>query len=163
MTGNEMAPELGILEQRIARLESIEEIKQLQVEYGRACDADLDADRIAALFAEDGSWEGGAPPSTFTGRAEVRGHFIEARSRLRWSSHFMIGPQIHVDESGTRAWGSWYLLEPATFAENSELRSYWLTSVYDMEYVRDQEGTWLVQRMTLKPPMRAPFEAEWGI
>lgn len=152
------AVELTDLERRISRLESIEAIKQLQVEYGIACDDGLDADRIASLFAEDGVWQGGSPPETFSGREEVRGHFIEAKSRLRRSFHFMIGPRIDIGQSGIRAKGSWYLLEPATFAENGALRSYWLMSTYEMEYVRADSGRWFVQRMTLKPPARGTYD-----
>jgi hypothetical protein len=140
---------------RLARLESIEAIKQLQVEYATACDAGLDAERIARLFAEDGVWEGGSPPVRFVGRAAVREHFVEAKSRVRWTFHLMVGPQIQVDDTGTRASGSWYLLEPATFAEGDDLRTYWLASTYDMAYVRASATAWLIHRMTLKPPLRA--------
>jgi ketosteroid isomerase-like protein len=146
------------LRRRIERLESLEAIKQLQIEYANACDDGLDADRIATLFAEDGVWEGGSPPARFTGRDEIREHFVEAKSRLRWSYHFMVGPRIELDEAGEAAYGSWYLLEPAMFAEGTALRSYWLASTYEMEYVRGESGRWCVRRMTLKPPARAPYE-----
>ena len=118
----------------------------------------MDADRIAALFAEDGLWEGGSPPTRYTGRAEVRQHFIDAKSFLRWSYHFMVGPRIEVAPSGDRARGSWYLLEPAIVTEGAGVGSYWLASTYDMEYIRLQSGQWRVQRMSLKPPMRGRNE-----
>jgi ketosteroid isomerase-like protein len=143
------------IQQRLTRLESIEAIKQLQVEYASACDAGLDADRIAALFADDGVWEGGSPPTQFVGRAAVRQHFVDAKSFVRWTFHLMIGPHIHIHDDGRNASGSWYLLEPATFAENGDLRTYWLASTYDMEYVRADSGAWSIRRMTLKPPLRA--------
>src|SRR5262249_9444847 len=88
------------IQQRLTRLESIEAIKQLQVEYAAACDAGLDAERIARLFAEDGVWEGGSPPSQFVGRAAVRQHFVDAKSFVRWTFHLMIGPQIQIHEGG---------------------------------------------------------------
>jgi hypothetical protein len=158
MTATDLSPQIVALEHRLERLESIEAIQRLQIEYADACDDGLDADRIAGLFAEDGVWEGGSPLAQYTGRAEVRRHFIEAKSFLRWSYHFMVGPRIEIDASGSRARGSWYLLEAAIFAEEAALRSYWLASTYDMEYVRAQTGQWLVQRMSLKPPVRGPNE-----
>ena len=158
MSAADGSAKLDELQRRVERLESIEAIKELQVEYANACDDGLDADRIARLFAEDGVWEGGTPAVRFTGPAEVRDHFIEAKSRLRWSYHFMIGPRIEIDQTGTRALGLWYLLEPATFAEEASLRSYWLASTYEMEYVRLQSGPWRIQRMSLKAPVRGPSE-----
>jgi SnoaL-like domain len=158
----DLSREVAQLQRRVERLESLEAIKRLQVEYADACDDSLNADRIAALFAEDGVWEGGSPPTRFTGRAEVREHFVEAKSFLRWSYHFMVGPRLEVDESGTQAHGSWYLLEPAAFAEGAQLNSYWLASTYEMEYVRLETGQWYVQRMSLKPPVRTSSEP-WNV
>jgi hypothetical protein len=149
------------LERRLARLEGIEAIKRLQVEYAHACDDNLDADRIAALFAEDGIWEGGSPPERFVGRAEVRRHFIEARTRVRWTFHLMVGPAIDLDDTGERATGQWYLLEPATFSDPRGSETYWLASSYDMEYL-SVGGRWLVKRMTLRPPLRSRCPADWA-
>jgi hypothetical protein len=42
------------LEQRLARMESIEEIKQLKARYAHHLDNGYDPQGIASLFAEDG-------------------------------------------------------------------------------------------------------------
>jgi hypothetical protein len=53
------------LEQRLRRLEDIEEIKKLKARYCEACDrgwdgrASHDLEKIVALFTEDAVWDGG--------------------------------------------------------------------------------------------------------
>ena len=44
---------------RLTRLEDIEEIKQLKARYCAYCDDGYDPNGIAALFTEDGIWDGG--------------------------------------------------------------------------------------------------------
>jgi hypothetical protein len=48
------------IEERLRVLEDIEEIRQLKARYAAACDDNYNADDIAALFAEDAVWDGGA-------------------------------------------------------------------------------------------------------
>jgi hypothetical protein len=47
------------LEKRIKLVEDIEAIKKLKHQYCHYCDANYDADAIAALYTEDAIWEGG--------------------------------------------------------------------------------------------------------
>lgn len=46
---------------RIARLEAIEEIRKLKAAYAKHCDNNYDVDRIVALFTED-CYRGGRRP-----------------------------------------------------------------------------------------------------
>jgi len=48
------------IEERLRVLEDLEEIRKLKARYAAACDDNYNADAIAALFAEDASWDGGA-------------------------------------------------------------------------------------------------------
>ena len=50
---------MASLEERLARLEAIEEIKALKARYCALCDADYDPDGLAALFLPDAVWDGG--------------------------------------------------------------------------------------------------------
>ena len=46
------------LEKRLAVFQDIEAIKRLKAEYCDICDDAHNQDRIVAIFAEDGIWEG---------------------------------------------------------------------------------------------------------
>src|SRR5260221_6833983 len=57
------------LEQRIARLEAIEEIKQLKAQYAQVCDDGYKPEGMVPLFTEDAVW---ADSSGGLGRHEGR-------------------------------------------------------------------------------------------
>ena len=59
------------LERRIQLLEDIEAITTLKYQYCHYCDANYDADRIAALYTEDAIWEG-RDIGKFEGREAIR-------------------------------------------------------------------------------------------
>ena len=64
--------ELEELQKKITRLEDIEAIKQLKARYCEICDHDdYDADAMASLFTEDGSWKGDGVGSA-EGREAIR-------------------------------------------------------------------------------------------
>lgn len=64
------------LAERIDRLEQIEALKQLKYRYCAAVDANYDAAAIAAMFTEDGVWDG-ADLGCYSGR--------DAITRVSWS------------------------------------------------------------------------------
>ena len=43
-------------EEKVERLNAIEDIKQLKARYCQLCDAGYDPDGIAAMFVEEGVW-----------------------------------------------------------------------------------------------------------
>lgn len=90
------------LEARLARLEALQEIQQLFIDYGLALD-DGDFDRYASLFATDGSIALG-PMGKATGRAAIR-ELMERtmEGRVGKSRHIVSSPQISIDPSGERA------------------------------------------------------------
>jgi ketosteroid isomerase-like protein len=45
------------IERRLQALEDAEAIRNLKSRYAALCDSNYDADGIAALFAEDATWE----------------------------------------------------------------------------------------------------------
>ena len=90
------------IEARLARLEALQEIQQLFIDYGLALD-DGDFDRYASLFATDGSIALG-PMGKATGRAAIR-ELMERtmEGRVGQSRHIVSSPQISIDPSGERA------------------------------------------------------------
>ncbi|GMU47296.1 MAG: nuclear transport factor 2 family protein [Pseudomonadales bacterium] len=129
------------LEQRIARLEAIEAIKQLKARYCEICDDDHNPERIASVFAPDGIWEG-AGFGKAQGHEAIRELFRGFQKLISFSQHNVMNPQIQVD--GDRATGSWYFLGPFTFRKNNENK--WLVLRYDDDYVRI-DGEWKYQHL----------------
>ena len=90
------------LEARLARLESLQEIQQLFIDYGLALD-EGDFDRYASLFATDGSIALG-PMGKAAGRVAIR-ELMERtmEGRVGRSRHIVSSPQISIDQSGESA------------------------------------------------------------
>jgi hypothetical protein len=131
------------LEERVAALEAIEDIKRLKAHYAALCDKGYDPDGIAALCTEDCVWSSNSF-GTFAGRAEIRGFFAGISSQIQWAMHFMICPVIELAPGGEEASGSWYLLELATMAgtePDAPADAVVMTGNYVDRYVR-VDGAW---------------------
>ena len=137
------------LEQRIARLEDIEAIKQLKARYSHICDDDHNPKRIASVFAEDGIWE-----SPDVGQAQGHEEIIELfrgfEKLFTFSQHNMMNPIIEVD--GNNATGIWYIMGPWTLTENDEEK--WMALRYDDDYVKIA-GEWKYQHLRVVLRMTA--------
>jgi ketosteroid isomerase-like protein len=132
------------IEERLRVLEDIEEIRQLKARYAAACDDNYNADEIAALFAEDALWDGGALGKA-DGRAAIRKFFSRASEFFPFAIHNVMNPIIEVD--GDRATGQWYLLQ--------------LAATYHDEYAR-LEGRWMFKRLKVTSHFLTPYEEGWA-
>ena len=137
------------LEERIQRLEDIEEIKQLQVHYIN-CLILSDFDACLECFSEDGVLD------IHAGRAEGKQAIKELYDREIQYVHIgkeglhEIHPIIKVD--GDKATGSWIMyihyalprkLDPIPTILSSPDAPDWLQGFHDMEYVREN-GKWKI-------------------
>ena len=73
-------------EEKVERLSAIEDIKQLKARYCQLCDAGYDPDGIAAMFVEDGVWDGGEQFGCHIGRDAIHGFFSGVSMRFTASS-----------------------------------------------------------------------------
>lgn len=147
---------LAELERRLRALEDAEAIRNLKARYAALCDAQYDADGIAALFTEDAVWESPAL-GRFEGREAIRGFFRGASGIFSFAIHYSLNGQIHVD--GDTAQAQWYLFMPCTVAEGN--RAMWRAGIDHERYVR-VNGTWMFCHKRSEPLMNAPFEAGWA-
>lgn len=147
---------LAELERRLQALEDAEAIRNLKARYAALCDAQYDADGIAALFTEDAVWESPAL-GRFDGREAIRGFFRGASGIFSFAIHYSLNGQIHVD--GDTAQAQWYLFMPCTVAEGN--RAMWRAGIDHERYVR-VNGTWMFCHKRSEPLMNAPFEAGWA-
>lgn len=158
---------LGRLERRLDAAESVLAIQDLKARYAELVDARFVrgtivdpgtltalARRTAALFCEDGTWDGGPGLGIARGRAEIAARLAEPT--LVFSRHFFVGPRIVVD--GDRATGRWELLSPCTRPDGTSL---WMAGAEDDVY-RRVDGDWLQESMTLTTYFVTPAGEGWS-
>ncbi|MGQ0662814.1 MAG: nuclear transport factor 2 family protein [Pseudomonadota bacterium] len=122
------------LAERIARLEAIEEIKQLKALYCLHCDDNYDPDAIAALFTQDGTWDGGRLRGNHVGRAAIRKFFKGVSQKIVYAGHLVMNPIIEV--KGNTATGRWRMLMPSMVREDGSKIARWTLGDYHEEYVK---------------------------
>jgi len=143
-------------EERLQRLEDIEEIKQLKARYCHLADRGFEAaghddEGLASLFADDGIWEGSRGPSQ--GHAEITG---ACRKFLPFGFHLAINPRIQVD--GDTARGTWWGLIPSTNADGEGI---WTAGFYENTFVRTAEG-WRFKHLFFRAAFKANYEGGWA-
>ena len=77
------------LAERVDRLEQIEALKRLKCRYCAAVDLNYDGDAIAAMFAEEGVWDGDIL-GYYSGREAIRRGFEEPSSSVLWMRHGVV-------------------------------------------------------------------------
>lgn len=148
------------LEARIRRLEDIEAIKQLKARYGQACDDDHNPDKVAALFVEDGLWEGRNIGVHARGHAAIKDYIggVRASGRMRNSAHMFMNPIITVD--GDRATGEWRFVMCFTGkVADGTFQYHRIIGFYEDEYVR-VDGRWLYQALHVTVEESGPYSVE---
>ena len=166
-TIEELADEVAGLRRRLEAGEAVLELQSLKARYGELVDARFRrgevvpaaelrqrSEEAAALFTEDGTWDGGPGLGVATGREAIAERL--ARPTLRFSRHLFVKPSLRVD--GDRAWGRWDLLSPCLRADGS---SWWMCGYEDDEY-RRVDGVWLHRSMALTTLFLAPVAEGWA-
>jgi len=137
------------VEQRLGRLEDLEAIRRLKASYCRWSDrgypqAGDDPERVAALFAPDGTW------GDVQGHAAIRSLFAEFQRRLPFAVHYALDPAIEVegDRASYTAHGLIALVTDAG-------EGLWVGGTYSDELVRTQDG-WRFARLRFDQAFRDP-------
>ena len=163
---DELTQQVAELLVRVEATETVQAIQNLKARYAQLVDeryvrgkvapeekVAAVAEQIAALFTEDGVWDGGPALGVSSGRAE-----IAARMRaptLLFSWHFFLKPRIEVDSDRARA--RWDILSPCTTKDE---KPSWMVGFEDDEY-RRVDGVWLHARMKLTTVFLAAHETGW--
>jgi hypothetical protein len=148
------------LESRLDRLEAIEEIRALKARYADVCDTGYDPARMRPLFTDDAVWDGGPRFGRHEGVDAVCDFFAGISSTITWALHYMIAPIIEVAPDGRSATGSWYLLEPCTFATADGPRAMLITGRYAERYSREADG-WKFSELNLDCQTLSPLDEGW--
>jgi len=165
-TIEELTERVDRLAARVDAAESVLAIQSLKARYGELVDArftrggPLEADRLAeaagraaALFTEDGVWDGGPGLGVVRGRAAIAARLAEPT--VVFSRHLFVKPRIEVD--GDRATARWDLLSPCTRPDGTSL---WVSGWEDDTYAR-VDGTWLHATMTFTTVFASPAGGGW--
>ena len=154
------------LAERVDAAESVLAIHALKARYGEVVDARFvrgkqvgpvvmkdQATQAAALFTEDGVWDGGPGLGIARGRTEIATRLAEPT--LIFSRHLFVKPQIEV--RGDQASGRWDLLCPCTRLDGTAV---WMSGYEDDVYAR-VDGVWLHASMVLTTVFVSPDGEGW--
>ncbi len=150
------------LDQRIRRLEDIEAIRRLKARYCQACDDDHNPDAVAALFVEDGLWEGVGSGPHARGHAAIKAFMggIRQSGRIVRSAHMVFNPIIEVE--GDRARGFWRLLMMYTGRNAAGAPQYHrIIGFYEDIYIRI-DGAWRFAELHVTVEESGPYAMDAG-
>lgn len=160
-TATDLEARLVALEERLQRVDDIEEIKQLQYEYGFSFDEDR-LDDFANCFTEDCHGEYVPFTTSFDGRDEIRGILADLKEgypRLTMALHYTVDPVIEVD--GDTATGRWNWMVPCTVLRDDDSETAAIQmGRYDVRYRRDPDG-WRIHRITCTYFLASEYHKGW--
>ncbi len=146
------------LEQRVARLEAIEDIRWLKAEYCGYCDDGYPSDKLGPLFVDDAVWDGGQF-GRYEGREAIENFFAGVSDETAFAAHLVLNEQIEVDGDG--AFGKWRLIMSATVLAEGDKEDRWLLADYHDTYVK-RDGRWMFQGVDLFVNFFAPHAGGWA-
>jgi len=140
-------------EDRLTRLEDVEAIRVLLIDYGRTLDG-RDAAGFAALFARHGEWT--ATGHRAQGRGEIQAMIerLFANSKAEGQSHILTNFVIDVDGDMACAQSRFYVVSP-TEEGAPRIR---LSGRYD-DLLTREDGAWKFLRRALTHELRLPAPA----
>jgi hypothetical protein len=144
------------IEDRLQRLEDIEDIRALKYRYAELCDDGYQPEGLADLFMPDGVWDGGDDYGRYEGREAIAGYWRGCGENIPFAIHYILNHVVEPVEPGRRATGRCSLFQPMTM----EGKAYWAGVRYDEEYVK-HDGAWRFATSRLTTLLLAPHEDGW--
>ena len=155
--------EIDALTLRVAKLEGVRSIKNLQRAFGYYVDRGLWGE-AADLFADDGTIEIGLD-GVYVGNARIR----EYLKRLHGGQEGLIygqlnewvtlQPAIEMAADGRSATGRWRDLGMlGQYKKHAE----WRDGIYENKYEKGADGIWRIKSLHLYVNFVAPYEKGWG-
>ncbi len=141
------------LEERLYKLEAVDEIKRLKSRYAQIVDK-FSKEPFENCFTEDGVWDLG-PTGSVKGRKAIGEFFKKVPEFMPFSFHYFLSGDIIVD--GDKATGQWYMLQTAIVKGG---RGLWLAAVEYEKYQRVKKQ-WLISELKLTSVFRTPYAEGW--
>jgi len=155
--------EIGALTVRVAKLEGVRSIKNLQRAFGYYVDRGLWGE-AADLFADDGTVEIGLD-GVYVGKARIR----EYLKRLHGGQEGLVygqlnewvtlQPAIAMGADGRSATGRWRDLGMlGQYKKHAE----WRDAIYENRYEKGADGIWRIKALHLYVNFVAPYDKGWA-
>ena len=146
------------LEQQVARLAAIEDIKQMKAQYCAYADHGYDPEGMASLFTEDAIWDGG-DFGRFEGVNAIKEFFSKISSDIVFAIHPVMNPIIMVD--GDTANAKWWLIMWCTMNVEGRKEARWFAAEYDDHLVK-RDGKWLFTHIKIDGKFFATHADGWA-
>jgi uncharacterized protein (TIGR02246 family) len=145
-----LAQDTKSLAARVQRLEDIQEIQNVLLDYGRFLDA-RDFAAYSRLFAKDGEWVGGF--GTVQGPAAIQAFMEKNITGPNRGNTFHILSNFKIDVHGdtATAWSRWTFVTPGADKKPAIAQA----GRYDDTFVRES-GKWKFKRRTASNDIPAP-------
>ena len=144
------------LEERIAILEDIENIKRLQAEYLYLVDSG-NWQELVNLFTENPILDLG-PFGCYEGKEDIAGFFKELPRSMPLQIHMCHNPLIKIE--GATATGEWYYEVAATEAKTNE--AVWIMGKFVTKLVKIG-GAWKYKNFTAHCIVNTHYNRGWGL
>jgi hypothetical protein len=150
------------LEERIVQLEDVNALKRLQRAYGYFVD-EAQWDRVAELFADDGSIEVGLD-GVYQGRRHVRDYLYalgKGKAGLapgQLNQYLQLMPVVTLDAGGLTARGTW---RAVILTGQLGKDAAWAEGPYENEYVKEN-GVWKIRRLHWFQTLWVPYAGGWA-
>ena len=143
------------LEQRVQRLEDLEQITAVTMQLARHFDNGYHPDGVVSLFTDDGVFDGG-PFGRYEGIAAIREFFAGITEQITFAKHHLATHVIDQAADGRTATGQWYMWGTHTIGGEAMF----LALTWDMHY-RKLDGRWLINAQRLDWQFLTPYDAGW--
>lgn len=151
------------IEERLRAIEDREEIAQMQARYidlndgGWQGPTHCHPEAVAALFTEDGIWEG--PPGRAQGHAAIT-ELFRAFQAIPFIVHYVMNPLITVN--GDTAHGEWHAIVTSTIPpDGTDPKALWTLGKYINDYERTPAG-WRLKHLNFVAAAISPYELGWA-
>ena len=153
-------PEPDSLEDKVARLIAIEDIRVLIAKYAKAGDAHNDPNLMAQLFTADATWSA-VGFGSYQGRDQIVTELARiGREQITWSLHFPVSPMVEISpdlQSATAFWWLWELMTMRHDGPDSEETGQWMGAKYEADFDLEPGG-WRIRNLTLAIEKMVPFQ-----
>ena len=149
------------LEERIQRLDDIEAIRRLKLEYARhmstphPTDGPFPSEEFLNLFTDDIIWDA-ENIGRHEGKVALREFLTKLGGWVELAVQYMTNHAIDIAPSGTEATGRWLIWEPSINVG----RALFNAATYKDEY-KKVDGCWRFHRINVRLHFMTPYESGW--
>ena len=161
--GIKMLDKTREMENRLQKIEDMEEIKKLKYRYALCLDEGYHGDEAAQLFIEDGLWSISGVGGTAKGRAAIKNHADHLGRDIHWGQHNIFAPIIEISDDGVHAIGKFNLiclLTMVTPEDSHKEEAYVLSGKYTDKFIKI-DGQWYFEELVGSIEQSAPWSEGW--